>query len=331
MPTIYDVARLASVSPATVSRVLNDRGDVDATLAARVREAVKMLGYRPNIVARNLRRQVADVWALIISDIENPHFTSMVRGVEDVAQANGHSVVLCNSDEELAKESRYVEVAVAERMAGVLISPASDRDTAVGPLLDRGIPVVCLDRKLRKSPIDAVLVDNRRGAEEATSHLLKSGYRRVACVTGPLRTSTGAQRLAGYRKALTAGGVEVDPALIRVADYKEAGGYEAVRSLLDSGERPDALFIANGLMTMGALQCLADEGVQTPDEIGIVGFDDPPWARLMRPAVSAVAQPTYEIGRRAAQLLVDRAGAKTAPARTITLSASLIVRDSSRR
>ena len=331
MSTIYDVARLASVSPATVSRVLNERGDVNPELAARVRHSVAMLGYRPNVVARNLRRQVAAVWALIISDIENPHFTSLVRGVEDVARATGHSVVLCNADEDLDKERSYVDVALAERMAGVLISPASDRESAIAPLLEKGVPVVTIDRRLQSSPVNAVVVSNRLGAQEATTHLLANGYERIACVTGPMRTTTAAQRLGGYRKALSMAGVVADRSLVQVADYKESGGYAATRALLDRDDPPDALFVANGLMTMGALQCLQDCGIDVPNELGIVGFDDRPWARLLRPALTTVAQPTYDLGRTAAQMLVDLVADPQAPVRTVTLPTTLVVRDSSRR
>lgn len=331
MSTIYDVARLASVSPATVSRVLNDRVDVNPELAERVRQSVEMLGYRRNSVARSLRRQSADVWGLIISDIQNPHFTALVRGVEDVARATNHSVVLCNSDEALEQERRYVDVALAERMAGVLISPASDRDSAIAPLLERGVPVVTIDRRLRNSPVTSVVVANRQGALEATSHLIHGGYRRVACVTGPLQTTTAAQRLSGYRKAVSDAGMTASRDLVRIADYKERGGYEATKSLLEQQKPPDALFIANSLMTMGALRCLQDLGVAIPGEVGIVGFDEQAWAPLVQPALTTVAQPTYQLGQTAAELLLEHAESPRASVRTITLATTLNVRGSSHR
>lgn len=329
MITIYDVARRAEVSPATVSRVLNHRDSVNSEMARRVHDAVDALGYRPNSVARSLRRRAAPVWAVVISDIENPHFTSLVRGIEDVARANGKSVVLCNSDEDLAEEAQYLEVALAEQMSGVIISPASDRATDLGALLARRIPVVTIDRRLRNSRVSSVVVDNRNGARAATHHLLEAGYERVACITGPLATSTARQRLAGYRDALHAAGVRVDQRLIRLSDYKEAGGYESTIGLLDQITPPDALFVANSLMTVGALEALRDRGVRVGQDVGIVSFDDSPWARLMQPTLSAVAQPTYDIGRRAAELLLPAAAA--APPVTLTLPTSLLERDSSRR
>lgn len=331
MATIYDVARMAAVSPATVSRVMNRRGNVDPGMADRVHRAIDVLGYRPNGAARSLRRQVAPVWALIISDIQNPHFTALVRGVEDVAQTIGYSVVLCNSDEDLSKERQYLQVAIGERMAGVLVSPASDKRTRLDPLLERDIPVVAIDRQLDTAAVPAVVADNAVGAEAATAHLLDMGYRRVACITGPLRTSTAAQRLLGYRRALRAAGRGYDRSLVRVSDYKEAGGYGSTEALLRAEDPPDALFVANSLMTMGALQCLADDGVRIPEEVGIVGFDDHPWAKLVRPTLSAVAQPTYELGRSAARMLVELQENAWSDPPTVTLPTRLVVRESSVR
>lgn len=331
MATIYDVAQLAAVSPATVSRVINERGNVDPEMARRVQEAVRALNYRPNVVARNLRRQTAAVWTAIISDINNPHFTSLTRGVEDVAQESGHSVMLCNADEDLAKERRYVDVALAERAAGVIISPASYRNSTVAPLLERGVPVVTIDRTLQASPVNAVVVENAAAAERATAHLLEAGYRRIACITGPMRTTTSTQRLAGYRRALRAAGLPRDPELECVADMKEGGGYEATRALLQHDRPPDALFVGNGLMTIGALRCLNEARVTVPDQIGVVGFDEHRWATLVRPALTTVAQPTYELGRAAAKMLLEATGPDAPPPRTVTLPTRLVIRDSSVR
>ena len=190
MATIQDVARRAQVSPATVSRVLNSSSTVHPDLVRRVRAAVEALSYQPNGVARRLRRQESPLWAVIVPDVGNPFFTSMVRGVEDVAQGSGYSVVLCNTDENTGKEAGYIAAAAEERMAGVIIAPASTRDTDVTPLLDLRIPVVALDRRLRRVAADTVLVDNERAAEEATEHLLDMGYRRIACITGPGQAMT---------------------------------------------------------------------------------------------------------------------------------------------
>ncbi|MEW2384011.1 LacI family DNA-binding transcriptional regulator [Micromonospora sp. NPDC047707] len=328
MTTIYDVAQQARVSPATVSRVLNGRTSVDSDMADRVRQAMRELDYRPNAVARSLRRSRTSLWAVIISDIGNPFFTSMVRGVEDVAQGAGFSVVLCNSDEDPEKESRYVAAALAERMAGVIIS-SSGRPTGITRLVKAGIPVVAIDRQPRGAAVDTVLVDNTHGAELATAHLLDNGYRRVACITGPRRISTATQRLRGYQRALRSRGVPVKDDLIRFADFREEGGYQAMASLLAATEPPDAIFATNNLMTVGAVECLVDRGIAVPAACGVIGFDDIPWAHLVKPSLSTVSQPTYDLGRTAAMLLTERiANAAKAPS-TVTLHTGLQVRESS--
>jgi LacI family transcriptional regulator len=328
--TIYDVARRAGVSPATVSRVVNGHANVDSALAERVRAAMRELDYRPNAVARNLRRSRTSLWAVIISDVGNPFFTSLVRGVEDVAQRAGYSVVLCNSDEDPTKEGQYVTVALSEQMAGVIISP-SGRATHVNRLIDARVPVVVIDRQLRNAPVDTVLVDNEHGAELGTTHLIEAGYRRIACITGPRRLSTAMQRLRGYERALAAAGQPLEENLVRYADFREDGGYRAMASLLAAKPRPDAVFGTNNLMTVGAVECLVDSGIQVPTEIGVVGFDDVPWAHLVRPALTTIAQPTYDLGRTAAELLVDRITTPQRRPSTVTLPTKLHVRESSAR
>jgi LacI family transcriptional regulator len=329
--TISEVARRAGVSAATVSRVLNGRTDVSRDLAARVHTAVQELGYRPNGVARNLRRQATKVWGLIISDIGNPFFTSVVRGVEDAAHEAGYSLVLCNSDDDLDKEQRYIDIALAEQLAGVIISPASEPSTDVSALVDRGIPVVAVDRRVGRLDVDTVLVDNVSGARLATQHLMESGCRRIACITGPTRTTTAAERLQGFRQAHEAAGREVDEDLVVLENFKADGGYDGAQRLLGISTPPDGLFVANNLMTVGALEALMDAGVQIPDDMLLVGFDDIPWARLTRPRLTTVNQPMYDMGREAGRLLAARIGRDTSLPRTVVLPPDLQVRESSRR
>lgn len=331
MTTIYDVAKHAGVSPATVSRVLNGHARVNPSLADRVNKAASALGFQRNAVARNLRRSRTTLWAVIVSDIENPFFTAVVRGVEDVAQSAGYSVLLCNSDENLQKEANYVSVAVAEQVAGVIISPASERATDISALLAGKVPVVTIDRTVRGTQVDSVRVDNAHGAAEATKHLLLGGYQRVACITGPRTATTAGQRLRGYSRAHHSLNARVDHDLIRHADFRQRGGYDAMASLLALPQPPDAVFVANNLMTTGALACLADHDVNVGDQIGIVGFDDIPWARLIRPSLSVVTQPTYEVGRAAGHLLSQRIEDPTRAPSTVVLSTSLSVGKSSTR
>ncbi|GAB7050295.1 LacI family DNA-binding transcriptional regulator [Catenuloplanes indicus] len=331
MATIYDVARRAEVSPATVSRVVNGHANVDPVLVERVRRAMAELGYRPNAVARNLRRSRTTLWAAIISDIGDPFYTALVRGVEDAARPAGFSVVLCNTDDDEEKEGGYVDAALAEQMAGVIVAPAGPGAPHVRRLLDARVPVVVVDRQPPNLRVDTVLVDNELGAQSATAHLIESGYARIACITGPVTVSTATQRAAGYRAALHEHGRPVDDALIRHADFREQAGYDAMRALLALDERPDAVFAAGNRLTLGALRCLRDRGVSVPGEVGLVGFDDLSWAALIRPALTTVAQPTYELGRSAARLLAERIAEPSRPPSTVTLATHLEIRDSSVR
>lgn len=328
---IKDVAEHAGVSAATVSRVLNNVPTVDQDLAVRVRAAAAELGYRANGVARSLRRQRTDVWALIISDIGNPFFTAVARGVEDVAQREGFSVVLCNTDEDPEKEARYIDVAEREQVAGVVMSPnvfGSD----ISRLVAASIPVVAIDRPLRER-VDSVLVSSADGAREATSHLFDEGWNRPACVTGPERADTAEQRLAGYREAFAARGKRPAQSLVRHTDFRAESAREAVASLLDSRNPPDSFFIANSPMALGALQEFRERGLRPGHDVGLVAFDDAPWAQFVNPPLSVVTQPTYEIGVRAGELLLQRIGKPPAgkDAETVMLSTELIIRGSSKR
>ncbi|WP_409179691.1 LacI family DNA-binding transcriptional regulator [Amycolatopsis sp. VS8301801F10] len=325
MATISDVAARAGVSTATVSRTLNGKSTVDPELAARVLEAAEELGYHPNGLARNLRRQETAVLALIISDVENPFFTSIARGVEDLAQVSGYSVVLCNSDENEDKERRYLDVALQERVAGVLLSPTGPA-TNVTRLRRLGTPVVAVDRPLPGTDGDQVLVDTRRAARQAARHLVANGYRRVACLTGPSGVRTADDRLSGYFDA-----VGEENAVFRRAEYRAEGARRAAGDLLDQPAPPDALLVANSTMAIGVLEALAERNLRAGRDIGIVSFDDAPWTTLIDPPLTVVAQPAYEIGRVAAQLLLARIADSTREPVTTTLDAQLIDRQSSHR
>jgi LacI family transcriptional regulator len=329
--TIRDVAAIAGVSPATVSRVLNGKQDVGADLRRRVLGAVTELGYRRNGPARSLRTRAAMVLGVIISDVTNPFFTAVVRGAEDQAQLAGYSVVLANADEDVAKEARYLEVAAAEQMAGALLSPASSQQTSIDVLLERGIPVVTIDRRLAATPVDSITVNNHRAAREAVQHLIGQGCRRVGLVAGPVQTTTGASRLAGYRAALRNAERTLDPSLIAYADFRTEGGYAATRHLLRQRRPPDGLLISNNLMTVGGLQAIGEAGLAIPGDIAIVGFDDANWATALNPPLTVVAQPTYEIGQTAAKLLLRRIDGEKFPPRHVVLQAELIERASSQR
>lgn len=321
--TIKDVAGLAGVSPATVSRVLNHGPTVAEDLRARVRDAVSQLGYRPNSQARFLRTRATTVLGVIISDITDPFFTSMVRGAEDAASKAGFSVMLANTDEDLGKEQRYIEVAAAENMAGVILSPASTSRTSVALLAERGIPVVTVDRRLQTAKVDRVGVNNVRAAQEAVLRLVDQGCRRIGFIAGPAEVTTSVDRLAGYKHGLKASGLPYRNELVVRGDYRIEGGRAAAHALLALRPRPDALFVSNNLMTLGAATALREHGLGYPGDIKLAAFDDMSWTLGLSDEITLISQPTYEIGRQAAELLLRRVAGEQFPARHVVLSASL--------
>jgi LacI family transcriptional regulator len=328
MPNIMDVAREAGVSVATVSRVLNNQPNVHPDLAERVSEAVSKLGYRRNSIARSLRRQSTDVIALIISDVSNPFFTAITRGVEDVAQQAGYSVLLCNADDDRKKEATYVSVAEQQQVAGVILSPHAP-DSNVSLLRQAAIPIVTVDRPLNEN-VDSVTVHSVEGAQAATNHLIDEGWARPACITGPEESATANQRLEGYLRAIRQHG-KLDEIFLH-APYRQHGGFHATAQLLDLEDPPDAFFVANAQQALGVLQEINRRGLRISTDVGVITFDDPPWAPFVNPPMSAVAQPAYDIGAQAARLLMERVrGDAPDQARHVVLSTTLVVRESSRR
>ena len=317
MATIYDVAALAGVSPATVSRVFNGI-TVSAERSERVRAAAERLSFVPNRTARTLRMQSSEVIALIIPDIENPFFTALARGVEDVAQQSGYSVVLCNTDEDAVKEARYLDVVVSENMAGIILAAATDHVDLTN-LTRRKRPVVAVDRSL--PGLDTVTVDNVAGGRDAARALLDQGFRRIGCITGPHGGRTAEARADGWREvivAYTAAPNDVDRYL-RHADFRVDGGYAAMLELLDLPEPPDAVFVANNLMAVGALRALIERDLMTPP-VGIASFGDLPFATLSPRGVTVIPLPARLLGEAAARLLIERLRGDDRPRRTITLS-----------
>lgn len=327
-PTMKDVARRAGVSTATVSRVLSGGAPVSAELRERVQAAIDALDFLPSHVARSLRTRTSRIIGVIVSDIRNPFFTSLVRGIEDVAHANGYSLILCNSDEDPAKEELYVNVLAGEKVAGAIIVPIRSDSRAYDKQVESGLPVVTVDRCLDHLETDTVMLDNAHGAYLGVSHIISRGCTRIALIAGPLHTTTGQERLEGYLQALAKHGVPVDNDLIKIGDYKRVSGYNLARELLDMACPPTAIFVANNMMTLGALQAIHDKGLRIPEDMALVGFGDMPWADLLHPPLTAVAQPTYELGCAAANVLLRRMADRNSPIVHMRLDPVLIVRES---
>lgn len=317
---LSDVARLAGVSQATASRVLNGLDSVDPVLAQRVQEAKQKLGYRRNSLARGLRRRANNVIGVVVPDVTNPFFTDVVRGVEDAISPSGHLLVLCNSDESASKERQYLSLLVDQQVAGVVIAPVRESEEGIAAALD-DTPAVTVDRRLRLPGVDAVTLDNIGGARELVQHLLRETPH-VAIIAGPLTSTTGRERLQGYREALDEADVRPRHDWIVEADYSERGGYAAGLSLLDASERPAAIFSANNLMAHGLLRALDERGVDR-SAVTIASFGPlgrvPGAGWINVPGIATLDLPSHEIGRRAATMLLERIDGLDVEARSVRL------------
>ncbi len=327
--TIQTVAEYAQVSRATVSRVLNNNPSVDPEIRDRVLEAVRVLGYQPNRAARRLRMQSKDVIGVIISDIQNPYFTSVIRGIEDAAYTHQMNIVLCNSDEDSAKQQKYARVLQAESVAGMIVSPAHAQDDL--PFLEElkrnGMVIIILDRVADGLPFDAVKVDNVQGAYDAVQHLIAQGRQHIGMIYPDV--ITGRERYQGYLKALEAAGLAANPATALAAGYTVESAYQATHELLQSNLALDALFTGNDMATLGVMRACRELGVRIPQDIAAAGFDDMPWAEELYSPPTVVAQPTHDIGQQAVHLLRRRLEQPDAPVLTVVLQTHLVIRQSS--
>lgn len=314
MARIVDVAALAGVSTATVSRVLNGTA-VRADLAAAVRRAAEELQYSPDRTARSLRRRHSDVIALVLPDIENPFFTSLARGVEDVAQQAGLSVVLCNTDDDPEKEQRYLTIADSENMAGVILAPATPAPR-LSRLTERNRAVVVVDRPVQDE-VDQVVFDNVDLGRRAVLALAGRGYSRIACITGPKDTRTADDRAIGWQQGLTKSGLPMHEALLVHANFRVDGGRAAMADLLELREPPDAVLATNNLVGVGALQVIAERAISL-DEIGVGIIGDLPFVTSSAERLSLLPLRTREMGVAAARMLIERIRGEGGPARLRT-------------
>ncbi len=326
--TMRDVATAAGVSTATVSRVLANHSVVRKSVRDNVLLTIQKLNYHPNRVARDLRSGLRKVVGVIIPDLQNPFLTQVVQGVEFVLCQAGYSLVLGNSDGLADREQTHLAVVHGEGAAGLIIVPSNDPRANYQQLSSWDIPVVAVDRIPQGLQIDLVSTTNFQGAREATEHLLSHGYREIAFINGPQEVSVAQERLTGYCDALKSAGIAIQEHLIIHSDFRQVGGRSAMHRLLRLRKPPRAVLVGNNLMTLGVLQAIHETGKKIPDEIAVFGFDDMPWAMSLRPPLSAVAQPAVEVGRAAAQMLLERLSNPRRLVRQLVLPTRLVVRSS---
>lgn len=335
--TIRDVANAAGVSIATVSAVLNRTATVSAKRFNLVQDAIASLGYAPHGPARSLRRGKTNAIGIIVGDIANPFFTSLIRAIERQASEGGYFVIVANSDDDTSKEISLLQLFKEQRVAGVILAPAGDDETYVATLRQLvDVPVVLVDRRLPGSPFDTVVVDNFKAAQMVTDYLVRLGHRRIGVVIGKQHLWTTEQRFEGYRQALSEAGIEPILNLETFADSRANAAYRAVQKLLVLPDRPTAIFAANNMMMLGAIEAVIDMGFRCPEDISIAGIDDLPWSSAIRPKLTTVSQPVEQLGSRALALLLDRvqlskAVAGGGPPRTEILQPEFLVRDSCAR
>ncbi len=330
MATLKDVAREAGVSTSTVSRVFNEPEKVKTATRQKIERTIEDLNYQPSRVARRLRvvSGQANMLGLVIPDIQNPFFADVARGVEDVARANDYALILSNSDEDTRKQKLCLDTLRTEEVDGIIVPPVRERDADVEALVGSSIPVVCVDRRIKKIPFDTIVSDNRQGAYEGVSLLIEQGHRRVGFVGGIPNISTSKERHKGYRDALVEHGMRPDPSLVRKGNSRQESGRRLTSELLNLAEPPTALFTGNNLMTLGAFTAIHERGLEIPKDIAIVGYDDVPWALALNPPPTVVSQPGYEMGRRAAEMLLRRIAEPDRSPTLVTLQPKLIVRES---
>jgi len=330
MATIKDVAKLAGVSVSTVSRALNGSGYIDKTTEERVMAAVKQLNYKPSQIARGLVSRKTKTFGLILPDITNPFFPEVARGAEDEARRYGYNIMLCNSDWELEKEKMYLNLLQEKCVDGLIFVGSRLNEEYLSTLTELSMPVVLLDRN-SSLDIHLITTNNMKGAYLATKHLIDQGYQTIAHISGPQLSPSAQQRLLGYKKALEEHGKSFDPVLVNEGDFRIAGGSLAMRKLLRLSNIPDAVFCANDLMAIGAMEVLQEAGVRIPDEVALVGYDGIFPSKYVYPKLTTIIQPTYQMGNMAVQLILETINSQQKRFKHVELDPVLEVRESSLR
>lgn len=330
-PTMVDVAKIAGVSLATVSAVINDSARVSEARKSRVLDAIRVAGYQTNAIARSLKTGTTRTIGLMIADITNPFFTSVIQAIHEVAYHHGYGVMLCCSDEDPEKERLHLRLLSDRMVDAFIIATAGDTQELRSLIASRRTPVVLIDRLLEGVVADAVVIDNVAAAKDAVQHLISLGHRRIGLITGRSDLSTAKERYQGYCDALADAGISVERELVGSARFGADDGYIAAMRLLSLTERPTAIFASNNLSGIGLMRSIKDSGLSCPTDISVACFDDFDWANVFAPRLTTVAQPTRAIGVQAMTMVLERLtmGAElNGDARVVRMRAELRVRDS---
>ncbi|WP_027909475.1 LacI family DNA-binding transcriptional regulator [Pseudomonas sp. URMO17WK12:I4] len=304
MATIKDVAARAGISYTTVSHVVNGTRPVSDQVRSKVEAAIAELGYVPSGVARSLRVRATGTLGLLLPNASNPYFAELARGIEDHAERNGYSVILCNSDDDIDKQLRYLRVLLERRIDGLIVATVASDAAFAQALAALRVPLVLVDRSLEGVSADQLRVDHEQGAYLATRHLLELGHRRIVCIGGPASTQVVQLRAGGYRRALDEAGIEAQ-AVVDCA-FTSPAGHAAAQVLLAGEQGPTAIFAGNDMIALGVLRAAAERGLQVPQQLSVVGFDDIEVSRYLHPALTTVGQRIGQLGEQAAERLLAR-------------------------
>jgi len=328
--TIRDIAREAGVSINTVSRALNDKPDISDKTKERVLETVKRLGYRPNRLARGLRSNKTGTIGVVVTDIANPYFAALVKGVGKAAKEHNYSIILQDTDEDYEKEREAVQTMLAEQVDGLLITPVQTGKETIIELQESGLPFVLLGRHFDDLETDYVATDDIRGGFLATEHLIRQGHERIALLGGPLHISSAKERFQGYKEALERYGLELDERLIETGAITMRDGYATAKSLLSCEPRPTAIFAYSDFVALGIVKAIREAGLKIPDDIAIVGYDDIEFSSCLEVPLTTVRIPKEEIGRQAVEILLEKMAKPDGAGqfRGVKLEVELVVRES---
>lgn len=330
-PTIRDVAELVGVHPSTVSRVINDDSRISEKTKNKVLLIIKKLGYTPNAIARGLKIKRTYTLGMLIPDITNPFFAEIARGVEDAANANGFNIILCNTDDKLKKERIYLEILKEKRVDGLILGTAHIRDKSILELEKKKFPYILLSRNIEGLDKNCVIVDDVVGGIIVTEYLIKLGHRRIAHITGPPTVRVANNRLEGYKFALEKHQIEYYEELVEEGDFRIKGGYQAMKKFLELPEPPTAIFAANDLLALGAMQAIQKKKYHIPEDFCIIGFDDIRLASFVYPPLTTIRQPMLEMGALAVKMLLKIIEEGEFNQRKIVLKPKLIIRESCRK
>jgi LacI family transcriptional regulator len=325
---IRKVAQMAGVSISTVSLVFNQPARVSEATRFKVLAIAEKLNYRPNRIARSLVTKRTKIIGLVLPDITDPFFPEVARGVEDTLNDCGYSVILCNTDNNIEKEIKYITLLYEQQVDGIILAPVGKKLEHIQFIIDKGKPLVFIDRTIDSLPVSYVVADNLNGGYLAVKYLLQNGHRQIACIAGEPMIQSSEERIQGYKNALYEYQLPIDETLIYYTNFKSDGGYKATKNLLSKRLNIDAFFVVSDIVAYGVLDALHEAGIQVPEDISVIGFDDIPFSKYLHIPLTTIHQPRYELGKEAAQVILSLVSNRKKIIYQKKLDVSLVVRDS---